>query len=116
VPLHYVRKQTTANGERYITPELKITKTRRTGAQERALRLESVLLQALREEILKKTAVLQSIAQNIAELDIFVSLAEVAERRHYVRPVVDDSRILRIRDGRHPVLEECAAFRNAGLQ
>jgi len=106
VPLHYVRKQTTANGERYITPELKDYETRVLGAEERALRLESVLLQTLREEILKKTAVLQSISQAIAELDVFVSLAEVAERRHYVRPVVDDSKVLNIRDGRHPVLED----------
>jgi DNA mismatch repair protein MutS len=106
VPMHYIRKQTTANGERYITPELKEFETRVLGAEERALRLETVLLQALREELLKKSAALQSIAQAIAELDVFVNLAETAERRHYVRPLVDESRILRIRDGRHPVLED----------
>jgi len=106
VPMHYVRKQTTANGERYITPELKDYETRVLGAEERALRLESVLLQTLRENILKKSTALQAISQAVAELDVFISLAEVAERRHYVRPLVDDSDVLRIRDGRHPVLEE----------
>ena len=106
VPLHYIRKQTTANGERYITPELKDFETRVLGAEERALRLESVLLQTLRDEILKNSAALQAIAQAVAELDVFVSLAEVAERRHYVKPVVDESDVLQIRDGRHPVLEE----------
>src|SRR4029077_7501280 len=80
VPMHYIRKQTTAGGERYITPELKEYETRILGAEERALRLESVLVQALREEILKKAKELQRIAQAVAELDVFASLAEVAER------------------------------------
>jgi len=109
VPLHYIRKQTTANGERYITPELKDFETRVLGAQERALRLESVLLQSLREGILKKSVALQAIAQAVAELDVFAGLAEVAERRRYVKPLVDESDVLEIRDGRHPVLEEVLA-------
>jgi len=106
VPMHYIRKQTTANGERYITPELKEYETRVLGAEERALRLEEVLLQNIRAEILKKSAALQAISQAVAELDVFISLAEVAERRHYVKPVMDESDVLHIRDGRHPVLEE----------
>jgi DNA mismatch repair protein MutS len=105
-PIHYTRKQTTAGGERYITPELKEFESRILGAEERALRLESVLLQQLREEILKKSAILQQIAQAVAELDVFTSLAEVAERRQYTKPLVDDSDILFIREGRHPVLDE----------
>ena len=106
MPLQYVRKQTMANGERYITPELKEFETRILGAEERALRLESILMQALREEILKKAQELRRIAQALAELDVFVSLAEVAERRRYTKPIVDESDVLFIRDGRHPVLEE----------
>ncbi len=106
VPMHYIRKQTTANGERYITPELKEYETRILGAEERALRLESVLLQSLREEILKKSESLQRVSQALASLDVFVGLAEIAERRRYIRPLVDDSDVLMIREGRHPVLEE----------
>jgi DNA mismatch repair protein MutS len=106
VPLNYVRKQTTANGERYITPELKEFETRILGAQERALRLESALVQDLREQILRRSGGLHQISQAVAELDVFVSLAEVAERRRYVKPRVDDSDVLWIREGRHPVLEE----------
>jgi len=81
-----VRKQTTANGERYITPELKEFETRVLGAQERALRMESVLLETLRVEILKQTARLQAISQAVAELDAVAGLAEVAERRRYPSP------------------------------
>jgi len=106
VPMHYIRKQTTANGERYITPELKDFETRILGAEERALRIENVLAQALREEILRNSDKLQRIAQTVAELDVFIGLAEIAERRHYVKPTVDDSDILWIREGRHPVLED----------
>jgi DNA mismatch repair protein MutS len=109
VPAHYIRKQTTANGERYITPELKEFETRLLGAQERGLRLETALVQTLREEILKHQTSLRTIALAIAELDVCLSLAEVAERRHYVKPTVDDSDRLFIRDGRHPVLEDVLA-------
>ena len=106
IPVHYIRKQTTANGERYITPELKDFETRILGAEERALRLENALVQKLREEILKKSAVIQHIAQALAELDVYANLAEIAERRGYTKPRVDDSDVLFIREGRHPVLEE----------
>ncbi len=106
VPLHYIRKQTTANGERYITPELKDFETRILGAEERALRIEQVLLAALREEILKKSELIQRIAQAIAELDTFASLAEVADRKRFIRPLVDESDVLSIREGRHPILED----------
>ncbi len=106
VPLHYTRKQTTAGGERYITPELKEFETRILGAEERALRLEGALLRQIREEILKNSAALRGIAQEVAELDVYAGLAEVAERRRYTKPAVDDSDVLMVREGRHPVLEE----------
>lgn len=106
VPMHYIRKQTTAGGERYITPELKDFETRILGAEERALRLENVLLASLRDQILGKTSVLQGIALTIAELDVFIGLAEIADRHRYTKPVIDESDTLMIREGRHPVLEE----------
>jgi DNA mismatch repair protein MutS len=106
VPAHYHRKQTTANGERYITPELKEFESRVLGAEERALRLETTIVQTLREEILKEADGLRRLAQAVGELDVYLGLAEVAERRHWTMPRVDDSDTLLIRDGRHPVLEE----------
>jgi len=106
VPAHYHRKQTTANGERYITPELKEFETRILGAEERALRLESALVQQLRESILKEGDALRRMADLLAHIDVAQSFAELAEQRRYVRPTVDDSAVLTIRDGRHPVLEE----------
>ena len=109
VPMHYIRKQTTAGGERYITPELKEFETRILGAEERAVRLENVLLASVREEILKKSSALQDIAQTVAEVDVYANFAEVAERRRYTKPVVDESDVLMIREGRHPVLEEVLA-------
>lgn len=105
VPLHYIRKDTMAGGD-YITPELKDFETRILGAEERALRLENVLLASIRDEVLKQTAILQSIAQSIAELDVFIGLAEIADRHRYTKPLVEESDVLVIREGRHPALEE----------
>jgi len=106
VPPHYIRKQTMANAERYITPELKEFETRVLGAEERGLRLETSLAHDLRLEILKQGEKLQKIALQTAELDVILSLAEVADRRHYCKPTVDLSDALFIQEGRHPVLEE----------
>lgn len=106
VPPHYIRKQTMANAERYITPELKEFETRVLGAEERGLRLETSLAQDLRAEILKLGEKLQTIALLTAELDVVLSLAEVADRRRYCKPTVDLSDALFIKEGRHPVLEE----------
>lgn len=106
IPSHYIRKQTTANGERYITPELKEFEGRILGAEERAVRLEMALVQALRESVLQKSLALREMGRAIAELDVYVSLADIADHRHYVKPTVDDSDVLLIREGRHPVLED----------
>ena len=106
VPDRYTRKQTMANGERYITQELKEYETRILGAEERALRLEQALVQALREDILKKTTSLRTLARAIAELDIFLSLADVAEKHRYTKPKIEDSGTLFIREGRHPILDQ----------
>ena len=106
VPEHYIRKQTMANAERYITPELKDFETKILGAQERALRLETALAEKLRDQVLARSAQIQVISQAVAELDVFLSLAETADRHRYAKPVVEDSDVLTIREGRHPVLDE----------
>ena len=105
VPAHYHRKQTTANGERYITPELKEFENRILGAEERALRLEADLFQQLREAILKQGDVLRQMSDSLAQIDAAQSSAEVAQAQRYVRPTVDESTTFSIREGRHPVLE-----------
>ncbi len=106
VPAHYIRKQTMANAERYITPELKEFEGKILGAQDRAQRLELALVQGLCEEILAHSPAIQAISQAVAELDVFLSLADVAEHQRYCKPVVEDSDRLVIRDGRHPVLDQ----------
>jgi len=106
VPAHYVRKQTTVNGERFITPELKEMEGRILGADERARHLEAELFVQLRDEVLKELAPLQETASAIATLDAIASLSEVARLYGYCRPeLTEDSRIL-ICDGRHPVLDQ----------
>jgi DNA mismatch repair protein MutS len=105
VPEHYIRKQTTANGERYVTPELKEFETQILGAEERTLRVETALVQELREKILARAALLRQIAQAVSELDVYLSLAEAADRYRYVKPLVEDSDALVIRAGWHAVLD-----------
>ncbi len=105
VPMHYTRKQTMANAERFITPELKEFESRILGAQDRALRLETSLVEKITADILQKSKEIQAISQAVAELDVFVSFAEIAERHRYCKPQVEDSDVLVLREGRHPVLE-----------
>jgi DNA mismatch repair protein MutS len=105
VPEHYIRKQTLVNAERFITPELKEFETRVLGAEEAICQLEYRLFEEVRKRVSDETARLQKTASAIAILDILGSLAEVADRNDYVRPVVDEGDEIIIRDGRHPVLE-----------
>ncbi len=105
IPADYVRKQTTKNSERYVTDELKTFETKVLRAEEQAKALEYDLFVALRERIAAATSRLQDTAARVAELDAYASLAHVARLRGFKRPVVDDSRSLTIRDGRHPVIE-----------
>lgn len=105
VPSDYIRKQTLANAERYITAALKEQEERILSAQERILTLEEELFQELRASVVERAEALQQNARLLALLDVLANLAEVAERYGYVRPVVDESRVLDIRQGRHPVLE-----------
>jgi DNA mismatch repair protein MutS len=105
VPAHYIRKQTIANGERYITPELKEMEGKILGAEERALKLEFELFQRVRETVLGNLKEIQQIAGALAQLDVLASFAEIARLNNYCRPQISDEGILHIRDGRHPVLE-----------
>ncbi len=105
VPADYIRKQTIANGERYITPELKEYENKILGAQDKSVALEYELFLDLREKIVAHTAAIQQIAAAVAQLDILAALADRALALGYVRPVMTDDDALRIKDGRHPVIE-----------
>jgi len=105
VPADYTRRQTLANGERYLTPELRELDAAIASAQARQLRLETTLFEACIERVAERVEDILATAEALAELDAFASLAQVAAERGYVRPVfVDESRVA-IVDGRHPVME-----------
>ena len=106
VPPHYIRKQTIANGERYITPELKEMEGKILGAEERSVKLEYELFQRVREEVLGQLPKIQQTAAALAQLDVLASFAETARLHNYCRPRVADEGVIQIRDGRHPVLEQ----------
>lgn len=106
VPPHYVRKQTIANGERYITDELKMMEDKVLGAEERAEKREYELFLDVREKVLEQLAVIQDTAEALASLDVLGSFAEAARLRDYCRPVIDTEGALEIHGGRHPVLEQ----------
>ena len=105
VPPEYIRKQTVANGERFITPELKSMEQRILGAQERAERLEHDMFLKVREEVLAELAPCQATADAAAQLDVLAGYADLARLRGHCRPEVRDEGMLDIRDGRHPVLD-----------
>jgi DNA mismatch repair protein MutS len=105
VPEHYIRKQTLANAERYITPELKEYEEKVLGGEERARALEYELFTMLREEVAAATPILQRNAEAIASIDALTSLARIAAEYDYVKPAVDDGLLLDIREGRHPIVE-----------
>src|ERR1039457_4174398 len=106
VPPHYIRKQTVANGERYITPELKEMAGKILGAEERSVKLENELFQRVREEMMGRLPQIQQTAAALAQLDVLASFAETARLHSYCRAVVADEGVLQIGDGRHPVLEQ----------
>lgn len=105
VPPEYIRKQTIANGERFITPALKEMEQKILGAEERASKLEYELFQILREEVLHDIQPIQQTARAIAQLDVLACFAEIARLQDWNRPEVGDSGILSLTDARHPVLE-----------
>lgn len=106
VPVDYIRKQTIANGERYITQDLKMMESKILGSEERASKLEYDLFLKVREEVLTHLAPIQETASALSQLDVLTAFAETARLHGWVRPLVADSGELRIRDGRHPVLDQ----------
>ncbi len=106
IPGDYVRKQTLVNAERYINEELKGYEQTVLHAEDRRQEREYELFLEIRNAVAAEIRRLQITASRIAELDALASLAEVAEKNHYVRPAVDDGDRIDIRDGRHPVVEK----------
>lgn len=105
-PAHYIRKQTMANAERFITPELKEYENKILGAQDRAVALEFELFAQIRDEVVRHIDEIQRNARAVAETDVLASFAENALTRRYIRPVMNDGDELMIRDGRHAVVEQ----------
>lgn len=112
VPADYQRKQTLANAERYIIPELKEYEEKVLGAEERMAEMEFGLFQEIRDEIAAQGERIQRTAEAIAVFDVLQSLADVAHNRNYVCPSMDDSDELIIHEGRHPVIESMSLGEN----
>ncbi len=106
VPEYYTRKQTLANSERYITPELKELEDTILGAEDKLYALEYELYCTVRDTIAGEVIRIQKTAKAVAALDVFTSLALVAERNNYIRPTINVQGKIDIKDGRHPVVEQ----------
>ena len=106
VPEYYTRKQTLANAERYITPELKELEDTILGAEDKLYALEYQLYCEVRDTIAKEVVRIQTTAKAVAKIDTLASLALVAERNNYVRPKINEKGVIDIKDGRHPVVEK----------
>lgn len=106
VPDYYTRKQTLANAERYITPRLKELEDMILGAEDKLYALEYELYCEVRDAIAAEVVRIQQVAKIVAQLDVFASLAYVAERNNYVRPKLNEKGIIDIKNGRHPVVEK----------
>lgn len=109
VPEDYTRKQTLANAERFITPELKEFEALVLGAEEKICSLEYELFTQVRDEIAVHIERIQTTAGLLAALDVFLSLAEAALKNRYVKPRVNEQNVLDIKEGRHPVVEQTLA-------
>lgn len=106
VPTDYIRRQTLTTGERYVTPELKEYEQKVLGATEKAIAIEQRLYKEILRQIAAKTVEIQETALALGALDATLALADRALAAGYVRPEVDDSDVLEIADGRHPIIEQ----------
>ena len=107
VPLHYKRRQTIANNERFITPDLKEIEDVVLNSEEKALKLESEIYDQLKNYLQKYMTVFQQISQSIAQVDALLSLAEVSVKNNYVKPKINSNiKHIKIEEGRHPVVEQ----------
>ncbi len=105
VPPEYERRATITHAERFVTPELKAREAEILSTEDRANELEYDLFVHLRQQVAAQTNRLQQAARGLAELDVLTTLAEVAARYGYARPAVDESSVIEIQEGRHPVVE-----------
>ena len=112
VPDRFIRKQTLTNGERYITEELKNLEGQILGAEEKVISLEYEEFVKIREKIAANIKRLQKAANIVSTLDVFSSFAQVAEDMNYCKPEIDDSGIIDIKEGRHPVIEKMLGVGN----
>lgn len=106
VPDYFTRKQTLANAERYITPELKELEDMILGAEDKLVSLEYDLFCEIRNKVAAEVVRIQKTAKAIANLDVFVSLALVADQNNYCRPKMSENGVIDIKNGRHPVVEK----------
>ncbi len=106
VPDYYVRKQTLANAERYYTPELKELEDSILGAEDRLNTIEFEFFKTVRDTIASAVDRIQITAKAVALLDALISLAVVAEKNHYIRPIINNRGAIDIKEGRHPVVEQ----------
>jgi DNA mismatch repair protein MutS len=106
VPAEYIRKQTIASGERFITPALKEMEGKILGAEERSGKLEYEIFLKLRESVIGRLAEIQNTASALAELDVLANFSETARLFGHARPEVRDEGVLKIDEGRHPVLDQ----------
>ena len=105
-PADYIRRQTLTTGERYTTPELREYESKVLGAQEKSIAIEQRLFRDVIATVAERTVAIQETARAIGELDATLSLADRALAAGYVRPVVDESDVIEIADGRHPIIEQ----------
>ncbi len=105
VPDHYIRKQTLVNAERYITQELKEYEEKLLGAEDKILDIEKDLFEDIRVKVASESERVRKTASLIAKLDVLSSLAEAAEKYDYTRPIISESKMLDLKDNRHPVIE-----------
>lgn len=106
VPDDYIRKQTLVNAERFITPELKEKEEDILHAQEHLYTLEGEIFRDVLASLIQQIEILQRISYNLAVLDVIISFAEVALRNNYSRPEITEDKVLSIKDGRHPTVEQ----------
>jgi len=105
VPDYFTRKQTLANAERFITPELKELEDVILGAEDKLIVLEYELFREVRQKVADEVVRIQKTAKAVAQIDVFASLATVAEQNNYCRPKLNEKGLIDIKDGRHPVVE-----------
>ncbi len=110
MPETFHRRQTLANNERFISEELKTFETKVLSAEDRISSIETRLFEELRQKLLTFQEPVMELASNFAKLDCILSLALLAERNHYIKPLIDEGSVLKINQGRHPILDQICKF------